>query len=260
MITKAIIPAAGKGTRLYPITKAYPKELIALGSKTVLDHILDEISLTDVTEVLFIISPQKEAIRTYFGDSNQRFKFDYIYQTQQNGLADAVNYGRDFADDKPFLLVLPDSIIYTNNQVHPTLRVIKAFEENNASGSILVQAEPYKDLHKYGIVKPIGDIDNDSIFEIDGLVEKPKPENAPSKYSIAGRYVFNHKLFNFIAKTNPGANGEYQLTDSIALMLQDECRVWCAALEEDEIRRDIGTFEVYYDAWEIELAKIRNDK
>ena len=92
-------------------------------------------------------------------------------------------------------------------------------------------------------------------FEIDGLVEKPSAEQAPSEYAIAGRYAFDPSIFDYIERTQPGANGEYQITDSIALLLADGRRAWCVALGENEIRRDIGTFASYFEAFSIEIGR-----
>lgn len=252
-VTKAVIPAAGKGTRLLPLTKAVPKELIPLGSKPVLEHIVEEVIKAGVTQVLFVISEQKTAIRTHFGDSLNGIRFEYEYQKEQNGLADAISYAQDFADGEPFAVVLGDSIIDTNADVLPFRRVLDTFEQTDAAGVIVVQKTPPLEVSRYGIVKP-----KDSIapsFRIDGLVEKPTPEQAPSQYAIAGRYAFDSSIFDYIKRTKPGVNGELQITDSIALMIEDGKDIWCVALGDEEVRRDIGTFESYYEALLIEINR-----
>ncbi|MCE5315717.1 MAG: sugar phosphate nucleotidyltransferase [Armatimonadota bacterium] len=248
-ITKAVIPAAGKGTRLLPLTKAVPKELIPLGRRPVLEYIVDEAIESGITEILFVISEEKTAIRSHFGGSLDCVRFNYVFQTEQKGLADAVYCARDWVGDDPFAVVLGDSIISTDQSVLPFKRVLDAYETTQASGVILVQKTPRDEVSRFGIVKPKNAIA--PVFEIDALVEKPMPADAPSEYAIAGRYAFSPKIFEHINRTPIGANGEYQITDSIGCMLADGAQVWCVALGENEVRRDIGTFESYFEAFRL---------
>lgn len=252
-ISKAIIPAAGKGTRLFPLTKAVPKELVPLGRKPVLEHIVDEVIESGITEILFIISKEKTAIQTHFGDSLDGVKFSYAIQDEQKGLADAVYCAKEFVGDDSFAVVLGDSVIETDQSVLPFRRVLDTYENTDAKGVIVVEKAPYEEISRYGIVKPKYSVAPS--FEIDGLVEKPKPEDAPSDYAIAGRYAFDSMIFDYIDRTPRGANGEYQITDSIDLMLRDGNEVWCVALGENETRRDIGTFESYFEAFAREVEK-----
>lgn len=255
-ITKVVIPAAGKGTRLLPLTKAIPKELVPLGTKPVLEHIVDECAQCGLTEVLFIISEEKTAIRSHFGDSANGVRFYYAIQPEQNGLADAIGCARDFIGDSPFAVALGDSVITTDQPVLPFCRVLETYERTDAAGVIVVQKAPLSEISRYGVVKPAGKIGPS--FRIDGLVEKPKPEEAPSNYAVAGRYAFDAVLFDYIVRTPRGAVGEYQISDSIDLMLRDSREVWCVALGDSEIRRDIGTFETYFEALEAEIARLRH--
>jgi len=246
LIRKAIIPVAGKGTRLYPLTKAVPKELLPLGRKPVLQHIVDEAAEAGITEVLFVISKEKTAIRDHFGESGPGMRFDYAFQHELKGLADAVYCGREWVGGDHFVVILGDSPITTDQPVIPLQRVLDCYRNTNARGVIVVQREPDEDLHRYGIVKPKTGVGE--CFEIDGLVEKPASGTAPSNYTIAGRYAFDPIIFDFIERTQPGAIGEIQITDSIKLMLRDGNPVWCVALRSTETRRDIGTFESYFEA------------
>ncbi len=254
-ITKAVILAAGKGTRLLPLTRAIPKELIPLGRKPVLEHVVEECAMCGIERILFVISKGKEAIRAHFGSSGNGIRFSYTYQPEQKGLADAVRCGREFAGDDPFAVVLGDSIIETDQDVLPFGRAIQTFQTTGASAVTIVQRTPRSEVSRYGIVKPkclIG-----PSFQIDSLVEKPRPEDAPSEYAIAGRYVFEPVVFDYIARTPRGAGGEYQITDSIRLMLEDRREVWCIALGENEVRRDIGEFRTYFEALLVEIEKER---
>jgi UTP--glucose-1-phosphate uridylyltransferase len=254
-IRKAVIPAAGKGTRLLPLTKAVPKELIPLGKKPVLEHIVEECAESGIAEILFVISEEKTAIRAHFGESANGIRFEYAFQPEQKGLADAINRGRWFVGGDPFAVVLGDSVIETDQPVPPFRRVLDTFEGTNASAVIVVQKTPRAEVSRYGIVKPKHGIAPS--FEIDALVEKPKPEDAPSEYAIAGRYAFDATIFDYIDRTPRGAGGEYQITDSIDLMLKDGSEVWCVALGQHEIRRDIGTFDTYFEAFAVEIEKHR---
>jgi UTP--glucose-1-phosphate uridylyltransferase len=254
-VKKAVIPAAGKGTRLLPLTRAIPKELVPLGRKPVLEHIIDESAASGITEALLVISEEKTAIRTYFGDSLNGVRFDYAFQAEQKGLADAIYHGRDFVGNEPFAVALPDSVIETDQNVLPFTRVLETYERTGASAVIVVERTPRSELSRYGIVKPRNEIAPS--FPIDDLVEKPRPEDAPSEYSIAGRYAFDPVVFDYIERTPRGAGGEYQITDTIRLMLRDGHEVWCVALGENEKRRDIGTFEVYFEAFQREIEKQR---
>jgi UTP-glucose-1-phosphate uridylyltransferase len=153
-------------------------------------------------------------------------------------------------------VVLGDSVIDTDQPVSPFQRVLDTYRDTDASGVIVVQKTPMDEVSRYGIVKPKDGVGPS--FEIDGLVEKPKPEQAPSPYAIAGRYAFDASIFEFIERTPRGANGEFQITDSIGLMLEAAKPVWCVALGPGEVRRDIGTFPSYFEALRIEIAKHEN--
>jgi UTP--glucose-1-phosphate uridylyltransferase len=254
-ITKAVIPAAGLGTRLLPLTKAVPKELMPLGTKPVLEHIVEEAACCGITDILFVISESKTAIRTHFGESANGIRFRYTFQPEQKGLADAINCGREFVGGDPFAVILGDSVIETDQSVIPFQRVLDTYEETDARAVIVVQKTPLEEVSRYGIVKPMHGISPS--FQIDGLVEKPTPQEAPSDYAIAGRYAFDPVIFDYIDRTPRGAGGEYQITDSIGLMLDDGLEVWCVALGEREIRRDIGTFQTYFEAFLKEIQRTR---
>jgi UTP--glucose-1-phosphate uridylyltransferase len=247
-IRKAVIPAAGKGTRLLPLTKVAPKEMLPLGRKPVLEYVIEEIVSTGITEVLFVISHDKMAIPDYFQDY-PRLTTQWTYQEEQKGLADAISCGQDFVGNDPFLVALGDSIITPAGPPHATSRVLDCFQKTDAEAVVIVMKAPREEISRYGIVRPKAW--GDGCFEIDMLVEKPRPEDAPSDYAIAGRYAFNPSIFDYIKKTPPGAGGEMQITDSIGLLLSDSKPVWCVPLVGDEVRRDIGTFDTYFEAFRL---------
>jgi len=252
-ITKVVIPAAGKGTRLDPLTRAIPKELVPLGRKPVLEHIVDECAECGITDALLVIAEGKEGIRTYFGERLGGVRFEYVQQPEQKGLADAIYWGKQFAGGGAFAVALGDTVIYTPGAVSPFRRALDTYEQRDASAVIVVENVAASEVSRYGIVKPDGD--PGASFPISGLVEKPSRESAPSTYAIGGRYVFDSAIFDCIERTPRGAGGEYQITDAIRLMLDDGHKVWCVALGDDEARIDIGTFDAYFEAFRREIEK-----
>lgn len=246
-ITKAIIPAAGKGTRLFPLTKALPKEMLPIGRKPVLQYIVEEIRESGINEVLFIISKDKMVIYEYFKNEMPDMQFDYVIQHEQKGLGHAIACSEEYVDGKPFAVVLGDSTIENVGKPIPLRRVIDTFESTGAGGVIVVQDTPPEEAHRYGMVKPKGDISGS--FEIEDLIEKPAPDKIPGRYAIAGRYAFDASIFDFIRQTKPGAGQEIQITDAVKLMLYAGNPVWCVPLVGEEIRRDIGTFPSYFEAF-----------
>jgi UTP--glucose-1-phosphate uridylyltransferase len=251
-ITKAVVPAAGKGTRLLPLSKAVPKEMLPLGRKPVLEIIVDELASTGITDILFVISHEKLSIPAYFRDY-PGVRVASAIQEEQKGLADAILCSEEFVGGDPFLVALGDSIITPPGPPHATQRVLDCFAQTDAKSVIIVQKTPIEQSPSFGMVRP-KQWDGDGRFEIDQLVEKPRPEDSPSEYAIAGRYAFHAAIFDYIRSTPPGALGELQITDSIGLMLADHLPVWCVPLVGDEIRRDIGTFQIYFEAFMLACA------
>ncbi|MBI2842453.1 MAG: NTP transferase domain-containing protein [Armatimonadetes bacterium] len=246
-IRKAVIPVAGKGTRLLPLTKVIAKEMLPLGRKPVLEIVVDELVSTGITDVMFVISESKSSIPVYFM-AYPGVDVSWTVQSEQKGLADAVLCAEEYVAGEPFLVALGDSVISQFGPRHPTSRVLDCFENTDAQSVIIVQKTPRAESHRYGMVHPKR-WDGNERFEIDLLVEKPAVEDAPSEYAIAGRYAFDPCVFEFIRKTPPGAGGELQITDSIGLMLADGRPVWGVPLMGEEIRRDIGTFPSYFEAF-----------
>jgi UTP--glucose-1-phosphate uridylyltransferase len=243
-VRKAIIPAAGKGTRLLPLTKTVPKEMLPLGRKPVLGHIVDELSDAGIEEMLFVISEDKLCIPKYF-DGGQA-TFSSVNQREQKGLADAVLCAEEFAGEDAVAVALGDSVITSGEEKHVMRRLLDAYESLGAACVIAVEEVPVRDASRYGIVKPKTEVGD--VFEIDDLVEKPPQDRLPSNLAIAGRYVLHPDIFNLIRNLEPGALGELQLTDAIRMLLASGRRVWCVRLRPSEKRTDIGTFSSYFEA------------
>jgi len=266
-IRRAIIPAAGRGTRLLPLTRAVPKEMLPLGRKPVLEYIVEEAISCGISEILFIVSGDKRCIYDHFRDFSGAL-FSFVVQPEQKGLGDAVRCGEEFAAGEPFAVLLGDSVISSRETVTPLGRALASYEQGGASGIIVVEDCPVEHAHRYGMVKPSSSIGLDrkkllsqrflftEPFEISDLIEKPEKEDVPSRYAIAGRYAFDAQIFDYIRQTKPGAGGEIQLTDAIKLMLADGHPVRCVPLLQGETRRDIGTFSSYFEAF---VARILED-
>ena len=189
MLNKVVIPVAGKGTRLYPLTKITPKYMLPLGNKRVIDYILDEVLLVEeLTDIILVVSSNKTVIENYMVTNYGGLNITYVVQENQDGLASAIYCAKDFVGNNSFVLMLGDCIVVSNNEVSPLERIIESFNKLNSSATILVQELPKEELSRCGIVKPILMETMDMEFEIEDIVEKPQIEKCPSKYSIAGRY------------------------------------------------------------------------
>lgn len=249
-ISTAVIPAAGIGARLRPLTSILPKELLPLGRKPALEYIVEELQAVGVETIILVISPAKGAIRDYFGESaaGGRIRLQYVIQERQCGLANAILQAEHAVGDDPFIVALGDTLMLSSHAMSPLARLITVCGEHDAFAGISVERIPIQNAYMQGMVKPSGNAHNGG-FQIDGLVEKPQVEDSPSDYAIGGRYVFHPGIFDLIRETVPGAGGEQQITDSIGLAISRGCRVWCAPLREGENRYDIGSFQAYSEAF-----------
>jgi UTP--glucose-1-phosphate uridylyltransferase len=249
-IHRAVIPAAGHGTRLRPLTNIAPKVLLPLGRKPTVEYIVEELHAAGINDIIFVVSAQDTKVQEYFGDSacDGAVRMRYVVQREQLGLAHAILCAEEAVEGEHFAVALGDSVILSRQQIPPFRRMLAAYAANPAFTAITVERVAIEDSYKYGMVKPIGQIGDES-FEIAGLVEKPKPEDSPSNYAIGGRYVFDPGIFDVIRKTLPGTGGELQITDSIALSMTEGKRVWCTPVIEGEHRYDMGNSRTYCEAF-----------
>ena len=227
---KGLIPAAGSGTRLGPFTQAIPKELLPVGNKAVIEHVVEAFVAAGITDIVIVVSPRKHGLSDYFG-SGKRFgvNLTYVVQDERLGLANAVAAGEHVINGSSFAVVLGDNFFSPDT----VLRDLKEFHEaNNADATIGVVE--VTDVTRHGIIKP------DGINVVD-LVEKPEPAEAPSNLGIAGVYVFEPRIFEAIHDTKPGFKGEYQLTDSIKVLVDREAKVVYKLISGIHI--DVGTPE-----------------
>ncbi len=238
MIRKAVIPAAGLGTRFLPASKSQPKEMLPIVDTPTIQYVVEEAVSAGITDILMIIGKGKRAIEEHF-DRNFELEQEleakarieeleamrrissmaevhFIWQKRANGLGDAVRCARRHVGDEPFLLLLGDSLIQSAEPV--ARRLIDLYDHYNESVVLLEEVEMAK-VERYGVVagKPV----MDDLYLVTDLVEKPRREEAPSNLSIAARYVFSPSIFEFLEKTPRGKNDEIQLTDAMRLMLKD---------------------------------------
>jgi len=251
---KAVIPAAGYGTRFLPATKAQPKEMLPVYDKPTIQYVVEEAVASGIDDILIIIGRGKRAIEDHFDrsieleltlkiskqeeylkevtDISELADIHFIRQKEQKGLGDAVYTAKKYVGNEPFCVLLGDTV--TVSKTPCTRQLIDIFEKYNSS-VIAVEQVRKEEIERYGIVKcePI-----DSIFKIIDLIEKPKPEDAPSNLGIIGRYLLTPEIFDCIEKAPYGAGGEIQLTDALGL-LKDRQDVY--AYEFKGTRYDIGT-------------------
>lgn len=231
-VRKAIIPAAGLGTRFLPATKAMPKEMLPIVDKPTIQYIVEEAIASGIEDIIIVTGKSKRAIEDHF-DFNpeleqnllEKEKFGlldkinyasnladihYIRQKEPKGLGHAVWCARKFIGDEPFAVLLGDDIVQSDT---PCLKQLIDQYENTHSSVIGVQQVPDNETHRYGIIDPESQLDRR--YQVSNFVEKPKPGTAPSNLAIMGRYVLTPQIFKFLENQELGAGGEIQLTDAI---------------------------------------------
>ncbi len=231
-IRKAVILAAGLGTRMLPATKAVPKELLPVVDKPLIQYSVEEAVGAGISEIIFVIAPGKEAIREHFsamgriaqhaqamGDERllalveapaQLATFHYVYQERALGIAHAVACARLLLEGEPFALMFPDDLIVSEE---PCLRQLTRAWEALGGSMIAVQDIARSETSQYGIVDVVN---SGNPAAVRGLVEKPSPSTAPSTLGIVGRYILSETTFAHIDRQTPGAKGEMQITDTLA--------------------------------------------
>jgi UTP--glucose-1-phosphate uridylyltransferase len=257
-VTKAIIPAAGLGTRFLPATKAQPKEMLPIVDKPTIQYIIEEAVHSGITDIIIITGRGKRSIEDHFDKSyeleatlEKKEKWDaleevqsitnlanihYIRQKEPLGLGNAVLCARSFIGDDPFAIMLGDDMILSEQPCVGQL--LESFDEFQAP-IIGVQEVKDEDVSKYGIVSPFQteEMEGDDIHRIRGLVEKPQPHEAPSNLAIMGRYILTPEIFSYLERLEVGAGGEFQLTDALNHYNQDHS-MYAKSFEGN--RYDIG--------------------
>nr|WP_304212997.1 UTP--glucose-1-phosphate uridylyltransferase [Fredinandcohnia onubensis] len=238
MIKKAIIPAAGFGTRGLPMTKVLPKEMLPIGGRPAIDYIVEEAVKAGIEQILMIVSRTKNLIVDYYDRSLEleafleqqnkkhllntlqlpKVKIYYTRQFYPKGLGHAVSLAKDFIGNEPFAILLPDEIYLSNNQ-NPLEELIDSYNEYGKNVIALQQVDEAQ-LKSYGVIQ-VEKKEKDRLYKISDIVEKPI-SNPPSNLAVTGRYILKPNIFSCLEQTQPGVGSEVQLTDAIKLMLQSE--------------------------------------
>lgn len=265
----AVVPVAGLGTRLLPLTKSQPKEMLPIGRKPVVQYVVEELGGCGMNRILFVTGPGKTAIENHF-DLNyelttylretgreellaelafeRRTGLSYFYtrQRRQLGLGHAVACAEPLVGQQPFVVALGDSIVTA--PAVPTIvpRLVAAFEARRADAVVALEEVPAQRVSRYGIVAPAQE--GDEVLPLAGIVEKPQPDQAPSRWAVAARYVLSPVVFDYLRRIEPGIGGVYQLTDALSLMLADGRKIYGVPLRSDEKRFDVDYFGDYFRA------------
>lgn len=253
-VRKAVIIAAGWGTRFLPATRSLPKEMLPLVDRPVIHYDVEEALRSGIEQIIIVTARGKHAMEDYFDACPELEQFleqkgddqllgrmrelsgmvdiTYIRQKEQKGIGHAIGVARDIVGREPFAVILPDDII---DSAVPTLKSMIDVYEKYDAGVIAAEKVSDEDTRKYGIIdpKPV----SDHVYKILGMVEKPEPADAPSRLGIVGRYILPPETFDAIARTPPGKGNEIQITDALHLLLKDH---QLYAYELDGIRYDTG--------------------
>ncbi|MDO5518425.1 MAG: UTP--glucose-1-phosphate uridylyltransferase GalU [Clostridium sp.] len=239
-IRKAIIPAAGLGTRFLPATKAQPKEMLPIVDKPTIQYIVEEAIASGIEEILIITGRNKKSIEDHFDksvelemelekhnktdllelvqDISEMVDIHYIRQKEPRGLGHAIRCAKTFVGDEPFAILLGDDIVY--NPEKPCLKQLMDCYDEYKTSILGVQTVPEENVNKYGIVDGIQI--EDRVSKVKGLIEKPSVEEAPSNIAILGRYIVTPRIFDILDNTKPGKGNEIQLTDALLELVKEE--------------------------------------
>jgi UTP--glucose-1-phosphate uridylyltransferase len=262
-VTKAVFPVAGLGTRFLPATKANPKEMLPIIDKPLIQYAVEEAIEAGITDMIFIIGRNKRAIPDHFDMAYEletelelngktellkivqniipkHINCIYLRQAQALGLGHAVKMAQSVVNDQPFAVLLADDLL--DAQVSVIKQMVDVYQAHQCS-VLGVQNVPREQTKSYGIVatNPI----DARLEQVTAIVEKPKPENAPSTLGVVGRYILTPRIFHYLDQIQPGAGGEIQLTDAISALLAEEKIL---AYRYDGVRYDCGSKQGYLEA------------
>ena len=254
-IRKAVIPAAGYGTRFLPATKATPKEMLPIVDKPTIQYIIEEALESGIEDILVISGHGKRAIEDHFDSApaleielERKGKTDllalvretaeinvyYIRQKHMRGLGDAIHCAKTFVGNEPFAVLLGDDVVY--NATNPAIKQLIDVYERTGGSVLGCQVVPEEMVSSYGIVD--GETTEDGrLMRVKDMVEKPSQEDAPSRMAVLGRYVIKPQIFEILENTQPGKGGEIQLTDALRVLAKEDA---VYAYDFEGIRYDVG--------------------
>lgn len=269
MIKNAVVPVAGHGTRLLPATKSQPKEMLPVGKKPIVQYVVEELARAGCEQILFVTGRGKYSIENHFDHnpelaeslhratkdnlldelSFENIKINYLYtrQTVQRGLGDAILCSEPFVGREPFVVALGDSIIGLSGDSSICNRLSEVYKDTQAAAVIAIEQVEPDQVSLYGVVKP--ETEDEEVFEISDVIEKPTPSEAPSNFVVSGRYVFSPVIFDLLRLVEADANQEIQLTDAIRMLCKSGERVMGVRLPAGEKRYDIGNFDSYFSTF-----------
>ncbi|MCD5142265.1 UTP--glucose-1-phosphate uridylyltransferase GalU [Mammaliicoccus sciuri] len=253
-IKKAIIPAAGLGTRFLPATKAMPKEMLPILDKPTIQYIVEEAARAGIEDIIIVTGKHKRAIEDHFDIqkelettlyekgklelldkvqySTELANIFYVRQKEQKGLGHAIYTAKQFIGNEPFAVLLGDDIVESDN---PAIKQLMEQYEATGKSVIGVQTVPETETHRYGIIDPKEQVER--LYEVNRFVEKPEEGTAPSNLAIMGRYVLSPRIFDYLENQDEGSGGEIQLTDAIERLNKDD-KVYAYDFEGQ--RYDVG--------------------
>jgi len=272
MIAKAVIPAAGFGSRFLPATKAQPKEMLPIIDTPTIQYVVEETIQSGIAQILLITGKGKQAIENHFDrsfeleaelerkDKHKQLRevlalstmaeLFYIRQKELNGLGDAIRYARNFVDGEPFVVLLGDTIVRSQT---PCVRQLIDVYNRYQKTIIGVEEVPAEKVSRYGIIQ--GAKISDTVYRVSDLIEKPDPKETPSRLAIGGRYILTPTIFEYLDRTQAGKGGEIQLTDALRDMCQHE---EILAFKFEGKRYDIGN-KLDYLITSVEFGVARED-
>jgi len=257
MIRKVIIPAAGFGTRLRPLTQLMPKEMLPLGNKVVLQYVLEECDAAGLDTQLLVLNRRKTALFAVgeetpaprdpiTGISTRSLYF--ANQAEQGGLAHAILHGEAFVGNESFVVALGDTLIHGGER-SLLGRMMAAHLEHGAAATVAAQVIPDDRISRYGVLEPDGAAGE--VFRVRRIVEKPQPEEAPSNLAITARYVFSPEIFRACRECGRNAQGEIELTQAMSWLAAEGYRVQAVQLDPGQSRLDIGNPQSYAEAFRL---------
>ena len=256
-ICRAVLPAAGLGTRLRPLTQAFPKELLPVGRKPVLAHIASELLGAGIDQALFVVSERKPQIRSFFGEvyeddvTGGLLHCAYVVQEQQRGLGDALLCAGDWTEGEPFVVAFGDCMIEAPDSSEPLRRLLAAHVSNGSDATVLTEQVAPEQVVRYGVLAPAEAQPTvpTEPFSLKDIVEKPTPQEAPSRNVVAARWILAPAIFELLRRTPLDSRGELNLTDAVRTLKQEGGSLWAVPLRPGEFRSDIGNFETFYAAF-----------
>jgi UTP--glucose-1-phosphate uridylyltransferase len=271
-LRKAVIPVGGLGTRLLPMTKVLPKELLPVGRRPMIQYVVEELRAAGLEYICLVTGRKKTLIQEHFDHDPELVRLlqnrgrdgqlaelaylesglhlTYIRQGGPEGLADAVKLAEDFAGEQPFVVALGDSIICEVQMGALLRKMIREHIESGAGATVAVEPVSLETGHNYDIVCPAeGTGPEDTAFGVSNVLPQIAGDEAPTNLVIAARFVFGSDIFDAISEVKPGPEGEMQLTDALRILRQQGTRVQAVRLSPDQRRYDIGSYEGYFRAF-----------